>query len=126
MNESESPDGCRGRRGRGRPRVRRIIGDRGAFRCFGPLCGRPDEVVLLLPEEVEALRLVDLQGLEQEEAALALGVSRKTLWRDLHEARAKVADALVHGKTIRIAGCGRRREEGCPEDEDALSGPPPG
>lgn len=78
----------------------------------------PDEFVVVLPEEVEALRLVDLQGLEQEEAAVALGVSRKTLWRDLHDARAKVADALVHGKTIRIVGCGRRREEGCPEDED--------
>jgi len=103
-----------------------MIGDPGAFRCFGPLCGRPDEVVVILPEEVEALRLVDLTGLEQEEAALALGVSRKTLWRDLHEARAKVADALVHGKTIRIAGCGRDREEGCPEDEDASAGPSPG
>jgi predicted DNA-binding protein (UPF0251 family) len=94
-----------------------MIGDEGAFRCFGPLCGRPDAIVVILPEEVEALRLVDLQGLEQEEAAVALGVSRKTLWRDLHEARGKVADALVHGKTIRIAGCGRRQEEGCPEGE---------
>ncbi|WP_292522028.1 DUF134 domain-containing protein [Methanoculleus sp.] len=122
MNASEPGEG-RCRRGRGRPRVRRVIGDPEAFRCFGPLCGRPDAVVVILPEEVEALRLVDLQGLEQEEAAVALGVSRKTLWRDLHEARAKVADALVHGKTIRIAGCGRREEAGCPEDEDAPAGP---
>lgn len=103
-----------------------MIGDPGAFRCFGPLCGRPDEVVVILPEEVEALRLVDLSGLEQEEAARTLGISRKTLWRDLHEARTKVADALVNGKTIRIAGCGREREEGCPEDEDASTGPSPG
>jgi predicted DNA-binding protein (UPF0251 family) len=103
-----------------------MIGDPGAFRCFGPLCGRPDEVVVILPEEVEALRLVDLSGLEQEEAARTLGISRKTLWRDLHEARAKVADALVNGKTIRIAGCGREREEGCPEDEDASFAPAPG
>ncbi|HOI14097.1 MAG TPA: DUF134 domain-containing protein [Methanoculleus sp.] len=124
MNEREPGEG-RGRRQRGRPRVRRMIRDSGAFRCFGPLCGGPDEVVVVLPEEVEALRLVDLQGLEQEEAAIALGVSRKTLWRDLHEARAKVADALVHGKTIRIVGCGREREEGCPEDEDASFDPSP-
>ena len=122
MNEREPGEG-RGRRQRGRPRVRRMIGDQGAFRCFGPLCGGPDEFVVVLPEEVEALRLVDLQGLEQEEAAVALGGSRKTLWRDLHDARAKVADALVHGKTIRIAGCGRREEAGCPEDEDAPAGP---
>jgi len=125
VNESEHGEG-RCRRGRGRPRARRRIGDPGAFRCFGPLCGRPDEVVVILPEEVEALRLVDLSGLEQEEAARTLGVSRKTLWRDLHEARAKVADALVNGKTIRIAGCGREREEGCPEDEDASFAPAPG
>ncbi len=119
MNERGPGEG-RGRRGRGRPRVRRMIGDEETFRCFGPLCGRPDAVVLLLPEEVEALRLVDLAGLEQGEAALVLGISRKTLWRDLHEARRKVADALVHGKTIRIAGCGREREEGCPEGGDDL------
>jgi len=125
MNEREPGEG-RGRRGRGRPRVRRRIGNQGAFRCFGPLWGAPDEFVVVLPEEVEALRLVDLQGLEQEEAAAALGVSRKTLWRDLHEARAKVADALVHGKTIRIVGCGRRREEGCPEDEDPSFDPASG
>ncbi len=125
MNEREPGEG-RGRRGRGCPRVRRRIGNQGAFRCFGPLCGGPDEFVVILPEEVEALRLVDLQEFEQEEAAAALGVSRKTLWRDLHEARAKVADALVHGKTIRIVGCGRRREEGCPEDEDASFDPAPG
>jgi len=73
-NERAHGEGC-GRRGRGRPRVSRVIGDQGAFRCFGPLCGRPDEIVVILPEEVEALRLVDLQGLEQEEAALAIGVS---------------------------------------------------
>ena len=48
-------------------------------------------------------------------------ISRKTLWRDLHEARRKVADALVHGKTIRIVGCGRRGEEGCPDDEGGPS-----
>ena len=125
MYESEHGEG-RCRRGRGRPRARRMIGDPGAFRCFGPRCGRPDEGGVILPEEVEALRLVDLSGLEQEEAARTLGISRKTLWRDLHEARAKVADALVNGKTIRIAGCGREWEEGCPEDEDASFAPAPG
>jgi len=121
MNESEHGEG-RCRRGRGRPRARRMIGDPGAFRCFGPLCGRPDEAVVILPEEVEALRLVDLAGLEQGEAAHALGISRKTLWRDLHEARTKVADALVNGKTIRIAGCDRDREEGCPDNGTDPSG----
>jgi uncharacterized protein len=71
-------------------------------------------MVILLPEEVEVLNLVDLQGLEQGAAAGALGVSRKTAWRDLHEARRKVADALVNGKTIGIAGCARRQHGLCP------------
>jgi predicted DNA-binding protein (UPF0251 family) len=102
---------CCGRRGR--PRAPRLIADGAAFHCFGPLCERSGEVVLLLPEEVEALRLADLEGLEQEAAAERLGISRKTFWRDLHEARRMVADALVNGKGIRITGCRRRAEE-CP------------
>lgn len=105
-------------RGRGRPRARRMIRGGASFKCFGPLCGRPEEGVLLLPEEVEVLRLVDLEGLDQTAAAESMGVSRKTLWRDLHEARHKVADALVHGKAIRIAGCRREEGEGCPEVDD--------
>jgi predicted DNA-binding protein (UPF0251 family) len=70
--------------------------------------------VLLLPSEVEVLRLVDLEGLRQEEAAAALGISRKTLWRDLHEARRKVTDALVNGRLIEMAGCPCAAEGGCP------------
>ncbi|KAF5033376.1 hypothetical protein DSECCO2_607350 [anaerobic digester metagenome] len=109
---------------RGRPRVRRFVASGTAPRCFLPQC-RPSETsepVELLPDELECLRLVDLEGLQQEEAATALGVSRKTLWRDLHEARRKVADALLHGKPIVMAGCStslagecpRRLRETCP------------
>ncbi|HDR72710.1 MAG TPA: DUF134 domain-containing protein [Methanoculleus sp.] len=96
------------RRGRGRCRVERFCEPGFRYRCFAPVCrngGPPAGMVSLRPDEVEVLRLVDLQGLTQEEAALALGVSRKTVWRDLHEARRKVADALVHGRIIEIAGC---------------------
>ena len=85
---------------RGRPRVRRIIEGIGESRCYKPCC-RPDEEnegISLKPEEIELIRLIDLEGLEQEEAAEKLGVSRKTAWRDLHEARRKIADALVNWK----------------------------
>ncbi len=54
--------------------------------------------------EVEALRLVDIEGLTQEEAAMEMGVSRRTFWNDLMEARRKVAFALVNGCAIRISG----------------------
>ncbi len=102
---------------RGRPRVRRIIEGDAESRCYEPRCCPHEEgiVISLRPEEIELLKLVDLEGLEQEEAANRLGVSRKTAWRDLHEARKKVADALVFGKGIEIAGCQKAAEGRCPK-----------
>lgn len=81
-------------------------------------------------EELEAIRLKDLLGLEQEECAEKMGVSRPTFQRILTEAREKIAGALIEGKTIRIAGgdyclgqghCRRmahshKRREDCPYD----------
>jgi predicted DNA-binding protein (UPF0251 family) len=60
--------------------------------------------VVLTFAEVEALRLTDLEGLTQEEAADRMGVSRRTFWNDLKSARTKVATALVKGLPIRIEG----------------------
>ena len=60
--------------------------------------------IILRLEEVEAIRLVDLEGLDQEAAAMEMGVSRKTLWNDLKSARKKVATALVNGYAMRIEG----------------------
>ncbi|MDK2974903.1 MAG: uncharacterized protein PWP08_1274 [Methanofollis sp.] len=99
---------------RGRRRAERIIDGRTNCSCFFPQCG-PDagEPVILRPEEIEALRLVDLLGMQQEEAAEAMGVSRKTLWRDLHEARRKVAGAIVNGRAILMEECGRTGERRC-------------
>ncbi len=62
------------------------------------------EVVHLSLEELEALRLSDLEGLDQEEAALRMGISRRALWDDLQGAREKMVDALVNGKAIEIKG----------------------
>lgn len=55
-------------------------------------------------EEVEALRLKDIEGLEQGQGAEKMGVSRPTFQRILASARQKVADALLNGKAIRIEG----------------------
>jgi predicted DNA-binding protein (UPF0251 family) len=60
--------------------------------------------VNLTVEELEAIRLKDLEGLEQEECAKQMGVSRATFQRILYSARSKVAEALVCGKAIRISG----------------------
>ena len=62
-----------------------------------------DEVVLGL-DEVEALRLADFEGLSHEETGERMQVSRQTVGRILEAGRRKVADALVHGKALRIEG----------------------
>jgi predicted DNA-binding protein (UPF0251 family) len=102
---------------RGRPRLKRIINGTSDSRCYKPCCCPDDDSkgISLRPDELELVRLIDLEGLEQEEAAARLGVSRKTAWRDLHEARRKIADALVYGKGIEIAGCQKAAEGQCPK-----------
>lgn len=61
------------------------------------------EVILTL-DELEALRLADLDGLYQERAAARMKVSRPTFARIVEQARRKVADALIHGKALRLEG----------------------
>jgi predicted DNA-binding protein (UPF0251 family) len=78
------------------------------------------EEVILPIEGLEAIRLCDFQGLDQETGARMMNVSRQTFGRILAEARAIVADALVVGKVLRIEGGhfempprgGRRRRRG--------------
>jgi len=55
-------------------------------------------------EEAEAIRLKDVEGLEQDECAQRMRVSRPTFARILLLARQKLADALLNGKAIRIEG----------------------
>jgi len=54
------------------------------------------------PAEIEALRLVDLEGLSQEEAGTKMGISRGTIWRLLQSARRKVAQALTEGRPLTV------------------------
>lgn len=62
------------------------------------------EEVVLTVEELEAVRLKDLENLDGEQAAERMGVSRPTFQRILDSARRKVAEALVGGKALRIHG----------------------
>ena len=90
----------------GRPPLKRRISRLPEATFFKPagIRARDLEQVGLGVDEVEALRLVDLEGFSQEKAADALGVSRQTVGRILDEARRKVADALVNGKAVLIDG----------------------
>ncbi len=71
----------------------------------------PENVLKL--EELEAVRLKDLEGLEQSECAEKMGVSRPTFQRILLSAREKITDSLVNGKTIHIEG-GNFTQNICP------------
>jgi predicted DNA-binding protein (UPF0251 family) len=62
------------------------------------------EEVTLTVDEFEAIRLTDLEGLYQADAAEKMSVSRQTLGRILESAHKKIADALVHGKALLIKG----------------------
>jgi len=87
---------CKCRRVSGRPR---------SF-LFKP-CGIPfrelHETCLTL-DELEAIRLADLEELYQEEAALRMGVSRQTFGNIIRSAHGKIADALVNAKSLKISG----------------------
>jgi predicted DNA-binding protein (UPF0251 family) len=58
--------------------------------------------VVLIPEELEALRLADLEGLSQEESAIQMCISRSTFQRILDRAHRQVALALVEGQALCI------------------------
>ena len=62
------------------------------------------EEIRLTVEEAEAIRLKDLEGLEQEQGAERMNISRPTFQRVLASARLKIASALLNGKAIRIEG----------------------
>jgi len=62
------------------------------------------EEVTLAVDEFEAIRLADLEGLYQADAAEKMNISRQTLGRILESAHKKIADALVNGKALLIKG----------------------
>jgi predicted DNA-binding protein (UPF0251 family) len=89
-----------------RPRKRRRLRHPPKSAVFKPL-GAPLESlaqITLLHEELEALRLADLEGRHQTDAATLMGVSRSTFQRLVTEARCKVAQALVEGAALQIEG----------------------
>jgi len=89
-----------------RPRLRRRVRFMPGVNYFKPAGVRLRELeeVILTVDEFEALRLKDLLGLGQEEAAKKMGISQPTFHRLVLAARKKIADALVEGKAIKIEG----------------------
>ena len=89
-----------------RPRKRRTLASRPRPAIYKPAGVPLDGLrhVQLLHEELEAMRLADLEGLTQAEAADRMGVSRSTFQRMVVRARRQVALALVEGHALQIEG----------------------
>jgi predicted DNA-binding protein (UPF0251 family) len=62
------------------------------------------EEVNLTLDELEAVRLADLEGLYQEEAARKMDISRQTFGNIINSAHKKIADVLLHAKALKIEG----------------------
>ena len=89
-----------------RPTITRIVDIPLRTVYFKP-CGKlPDdtECVTIKFEELEALRLADLEGITQSEACVNMGISRHTFGRILATARRKVARSLVESLPIVVTG----------------------
>lgn len=96
--------------------------------------GTPGGEVALTLDELETLRLLDVERLTQEQCALQMGVARATAALIYDRARAKVAEALVYGKSLRIGGgdvtvcehagrcCGRCGAGRCPACRERICG----
>ncbi len=105
----------------GRRRKCRFVADVPAVTIFKPVgvpMGQLHGVVLGL-DGFEAMRLVDGEGMSQEEAASLMRVSRPTLCRILGEARAQVARALSRGWALRIDDGGEHTVTGADFEEMA-------
>jgi uncharacterized protein len=89
-----------------RPKCARFVNDFPGTTFFKPR-GIPMvelEEVTLSVDEFEAVRLADLEGFYQEDAAKRMNISRATFGRIVESAHRKVADALINGKAIKIEG----------------------
>jgi predicted DNA-binding protein (UPF0251 family) len=89
-----------------RPRKRRVLSRVPQAAIYKPGGVPLDQLarVTLLQEELEAMRLADLEGLTQAQAAERMGVSRSTFQRILARARRQVAQALSEGQALQIEG----------------------
>ena len=89
-----------------RPKQDRKISNPPLMQGFKPF-GIPRRMlssVSLLYDEYEAIRLLDYEGMNQDQAAVQMNVSRPTLTRIYEKARKTIAQALVEGNMIMIEG----------------------
>ena len=87
-----------------RPRIPRCLRIKPGVYYFKPqgIPLRELEEVVLLPDELEALKLYEIDSLEQIAAAKKMKISQPTFARVLDSAQKKIANAIIEGKAIKI------------------------
>ncbi|MGM0771093.1 MAG: DUF134 domain-containing protein [Halobacteriota archaeon] len=90
----------------GRPRKRRMVDFEHNVRHFKPsgTCLNELEEINITIDELESLRLSYLEKMKQDVAAEKMHIHQSTFHRTLQRTVQKIADALVHGKSIRVEG----------------------
>lgn len=86
-----------------RPKVREV-GLVPEYLRFAPDGVTRERSLELALDELEAIRLIDLMGFDQQEAASSMGVARSTVAGIYDRARRKVADFLVNGGELVVGG----------------------
>lgn len=71
---------------------------------FAPVGGEDKEAVILTIDEYETIRLIDKEGFSQEECGRFMQIARTSVQRIYENARKKLADSIVEGRALRIAG----------------------
>lgn len=89
-----------------RPRKWRRVCTLPKINIYGPidLSLGVEGLIMMTVEEYESIRLMDLEGLNQEQCAESMGIARSTIQRIYDDARKKLADSVVNGKILKIEG----------------------
>ncbi len=87
-----------------RPRLTRRIFFQPGITRFIPKGHKSIHEEILTYDEIETIRLKDLENLEQNKAAKQMKISQPTFSRLLDSARKKIANAIINGQTIKIQG----------------------
>ena len=99
-----------------RPSRCRRICEEPYYDSFHP-CGVPCGEAVMTLDEYETLRLIDYEGLNHEQCAARMNISRTTVTEIYEQARHRLADCIVNGKSLRISGGNYRicsgNENGC-------------
>jgi predicted DNA-binding protein (UPF0251 family) len=87
-----------------RPKINRCLRFKPNVYYFKPqgIPMRQLEEVVLLPDELEALKLYEVDGLDQKQSAEKMKISQPTFARTLSSAIKKVALAIIKGRAIKI------------------------